>query len=152
MAGEGAERRADVSGKLMAIPTALDTLKDTLLRADNLISYAQDQVAGSLCAEDDHEPEQEALDGARKMLWDAVAAHVRGVRFEHPHFTDAGYKAMHTYDDGSVIVEHIELAHGSVATYFPRHDGNRGEFIERLSAGLRPNLTIVSDEGGRSNE
>jgi hypothetical protein len=128
----------------MATPTVLDTLKDTTLRAINWIEYAQDGVAGSLC-DSDHEGDMEMLHSVKKALWDAVAVHVSGVQAEYPHYTDAGYKAMHTYDDGTTIVEQIELREGSVAIYFPRHDGDRDEFIQLLSAGLRASLSIVGD-------
>lgn len=123
-------------------PSVLDTLKETLLRSEDLISSAQDSIAGSLC-DTGHEDELEMIDAARKMLWEAVAAHVPGVRYEYPHYTDGGYTAAHTYDDGTPIVEQIELRAGHVASYYRRHDGDRQEFIDMLSTGLPPKLTIV---------
>ena len=123
---------------------ALDTLKATVLRVDDLISLAQDTIAGAVRDEDyDVDNDLEILDSARRELWEALASHVHGVRYELPHYTDEGRRAARTYDDGTAIVEPIELVNGSIASFYPRYDGDRNEFIEKMTANGRPHLSIV---------
>lgn len=131
----------------MSQPTTLDTLKDLLLRADNLISMAQDDLSGGDISTLDTEVTVEILDSVRKFLWDAVARHVPGVRYEFPHYTEAGAAAAMTYDDGTRVCEHIELRDGAVATYYPRHDGDRTDFVQRMEDGSR-HLTLVEESTG----
>ena len=122
----------------------LDTLKATVLRVDDLISLAQDTIAGAIRDEAyDIDNDLEILDSARRELWEALSNHVPGVRYELPHYTDAGRQAARTYDDGTAIVEPIELANGSIASFYPRYDGDRSEFIEKMTASGRPLLRIV---------
>jgi hypothetical protein len=122
----------------------LDTLKATVLRVDDLISLAQDTIAGAVRDADyEIDSDLEILDSARRELWEALATHIPGVRYELPHFTDAGGRAARTYSDGTAVVESIELRNGSIASFYPRYDGDRNEFIEKMTANGRPHLSIV---------
>jgi len=127
--------------------TPLDSLKDLLLRADNLISMVQDNMSAAEDSTQDVETDLEILDSVRKLMWDAVAAHVVGVRYEWPHYTSSGAVAAQIYDDGTPVVEHIELSSGSRATYFPRHDGDRAAYVEKME-GLTRHLTLIQEPVG----
>ncbi|TAJ46339.1 MAG: hypothetical protein EPO52_17555 [Herbiconiux sp.] len=123
--------------------TALDTLKDTVLRVEDKIGVAQDHLSGSRDI-DDEDDAMQILEYARRLLWEALADHVAGVSPAFPHYpTAASHQDAHTYSDGSTICELIDLSDGAGVFYFPRYDGDRDAFINMFETGRRARLTLV---------
>ncbi len=116
----------------------LDTLKHTVLRADELLDIATDLLAGGQGegrAVDENHPVFEILDAVRAQLFKGAAEQIRGVRWWDgtPQFTAEGREAIRTYSDGSPVVELIESDDGIAHRYFPRLDKDVPRPAPRLS-------------------
>lgn len=119
--------------------TPLDSLKEAYHVVRNLIEIAQEQI----CEEfDDESSAQRLLDAAQAELVSAIARHVPGIALDSLGLLEQtlqGHLDINTYDDGTLISIPIDAGepHGVVATYYPRRDGSRWAFEERLRADAR---------------
>ncbi len=119
--------------------TPLDSLKDTFWRVRGYVDYATDHLAGNNILEDGHHV-YDILDSAVKAATDALAEHVPGVWWDLcPRFSDQGWEAARTYDDGTPAIVTVKLDSGSSADYRPRHDGD----LETFKAQFAPHLHAV---------
>ena len=91
-----------------------DRVKETCLKAVELLEFSLDSVGGSLC-DTDHEDALEMLDHV-----------VVALRELHGETNDPM-----RYEDGSPVVQNVELGPGIIGSYYPRHDGNYEEWAAR---------------------
>lgn len=105
--------------------TAADDLKQVAKRAKNLIEFVQDRLGQDEFT--DYEDELTCLDTVLEWLRESAAKH------GNPNL----------FDDGSPVAVNVVLAEGYTATYFPRADGEYGEWFDRMCEGIGPNLTVV---------
>lgn len=105
------------------VSSVLDTLKHTALYTIDLIETGQDQISGALTV-DDVESGQDVLDATRRFLLTALAEHIDGINpdglWVSEQFTEAAYRAVHTYDDGSPVTVTRDLGDGSIQVWYPR--------------------------------
>lgn len=121
--------------------TPLDSLKTMAVLITELVEHATDAIGGSQgygC--NGHEHELEMLDSIRGHIWTAVAEHVPGTQL---HEWGAPSRYLNAYDDGTPIVEDVELRKGSYVRYIPRVHGDRDTYLA-LFDGL-PTLRLAED-------
>lgn len=119
--------------------TPLDSLKEAFHVVRNLIGRAQEDICDEF---DDDSSAQLLLDAAKAELVKAIARHVPGI-----HLDDLGMLAqdnvqanldISSYDDGTLIKLRLTSDNGwMVQDYYPRRDGSRWGFLERLNAMAR---------------
>ena len=128
------------------VETPLDSLKTLALVIQNQLDWALDCIAGSGC-DTDHEEELDAISWIGAQVWKAVAEHVPGTELQtEPYFRVLRHS--NTYSDGTPITEQIILDDGVTATYMPRVNGDRAQFVAKMNAAsppLPPALKIVED-------
>lgn len=131
--------------------SALDTLKELIPVVSDLIDLAIDTMAGAPEGGFSTDYVIEVLDAAEHELYGGLAQQVSGVRPGTPHFTADGFRAAHTFDDGSPVIERIELPDRSLGNFYPRRDGPRATWVDFMTAATRPALALVP-EGGRRGD
>lgn len=123
--------------------SALDSLKDAFWSVKNHLDYVADHLAGQELLEDGHHV-YDMLDSTVGAVTEALGQHVPGVSYiGFPQFTEEAWQAARTYDDGSPVIVAIQLEHGSVADFRPRHDGD----LEAFKAQFKPVLYAVEGVG-----
>lgn len=127
--------------------SALDTLKEVVLRVDEIVQSA-DYFTADLGIGFSVDDVQRALDSVRETLWTSLARHIPGVGIDPgtgiPRITSSARHEVCTYDDGSPVMEVIEFEPGVRGEYFPRHHGDRAAYISMVQAARRIELSIAS--------
>lgn len=118
----------------MTNTTPLDVLKESFWHICNTLDTVQTAIGGNVDGVD-FEEESDMLDGVRLELIEALAKFIPGLSSEHgyPRYSGAAYKLLRTYSDGTPIIESIRVAEGMTADYFPRRNGDRAEFVKRMT-------------------
>jgi hypothetical protein len=129
--------------------SALDTLRHTVLRAEDMISTAVDYAAGNLEIDDD-DPLLGMLDTARKMLVDGLAEQIAGVEHDGVTaiYTPEARRRVYRYDDGSPVIRVFEDDGLTMWHIFPRLEPELLDAKNRLAVIDPEFAAIVNQQEG----
>ncbi|NNC10675.1 hypothetical protein HII28_02080 [Planctomonas sp. JC2975] len=117
--------------------TPLDSLKEVVNQVVGLLEHISDYLSGNDKLDDEDET-FEIIDSARYELTMALARHVGGITWdEYPRYTEGARRASLTFDDGTAVVQPVELRKGVTSLWRPRRDGTLDKFVSTIVGSLQ---------------